>query len=213
MTDPSPRPLVVTVVLVLVSAGCLGVITGQEPASFEADPATVTDDTLQSTGYVETGVSPQVINRTVSAAGQSREVEVTNHVAEYERTVELAGASGEFARFTVVSTPAIELFGRTFNPVGDLSNRELAQRVQSEYGSIDDLEVAGERSVRVLGTATTVTRFTGTATVAGGVEIDVVIHLAKLEHDGDFVIAVAAHPSAIQGERGRVDSLLAGISH
>ena len=44
-------------------------------------------------------------------------------------------------------------------------------------------------------------------------DIDVYVHLTKVRHDGDYVIAIAVHPQGLPGEEERVDALLEGIEH
>ncbi|SNR31751.1 hypothetical protein SAMN06266787_1011243 [Halorubrum ezzemoulense] len=65
-------------------AGCtaLDVATGDGPAEFAAGTATVADATLSESGYELNEVSDETISREVEAAGQTREVRVTNTVAE-----------------------------------------------------------------------------------------------------------------------------------
>lgn len=125
-------PLVIATLVLL--AGCVGVITGTEALLVEAEPISVSPAAQSAAGYEAVRTTTQELEREVSAAGQSREVVVTNHVAEYARSVDAGPlGSGEFARFVVVSTPAVEVLGQTFNPVGDMSDRELAELAQEQY--------------------------------------------------------------------------------
>lgn len=155
------------------------------------------------------------MTREVSAAGQTREVEVTNHLAEYSRSVSVAPlGEGELARFIVLSTPAVEVLGRTFNPVGDMSNRELAEEVQSQYEGLGNLRPAGERTVSVLGTDATVSTFTGDAELGEtGQTVELTLHVTRVRDGGDFIVAIAVHPALLDGEAERVDTMLGGIRH
>lgn len=213
---PSGRPPAVLVLSLLVlSTGCLGVLTGTEPLVLEAEPATVSGPAAADAGYEEARRTSQELTREVSAAGQTREVTVTNHLAEYARSVAIEPVgSGEFARFVVVSTPAVELFGRTFNPVGDLSNRELVEQVQSEYEGLENLRAVGERQRTVLGSETTVSTFAGDARLgATDRTVELTVHVTRVRDGPDFVIAIGVHPSAVPGEAERIDRLLSGIQH
>lgn len=215
MVSPGRRiPLVLLGVLV-ITAGCVGVLTGNEPLVLEAESVAVSSAAQNDAGYAEIRTTTQELRREVSAAGQTREVVVTNHVAEYARSIDAGPiGTGEFARFVVVSTPAVEVFGKTFNPVGDMSNRELAEQVQGQYEGLRNLEPAGERGVTVLGTTSTVSAFTGDAAVKGTDQtVEVTLHVTRLRDGPDFIVVIAAHPTLLDGEADRVDTMLGGVRH
>lgn len=198
----------------LVTAGCVGVLTGAEPLTFEAGTASVSPAAQEAAGYEEVRRDVQAMTREVSAAGQTREVEVTNHLVEYSRSASVATVgAGELARLVILTTPAVEVLGRTFNPVGDLSNRELAEEVQSQYDGLGSLEPAGERTVDVLDTRATLSTFTGEATVGPtGEAVELTLHVTRIRAGGDFLVVIAVHPSLLD-ETNRVDTMLAGLSH
>lgn len=206
------RPLLAVVALAVLTSGCLGALSGSGSLTFSSQPVSVADAALSETGYEVEREGTETIERNFTVGGQTRTAEVTNHVAEYSRSVEVPGVGeGTLARFAVLTTPQVNVLGETFNPVGELSNRELAERIQSRYENIDDISQASERSVRVLGPPTTVTKFSATVTV-GGVEVPIYLHVTKTQHESDFVIAVAVHPQAID-EESRINRLLGGIEH
>lgn len=208
------RLAAVALVAVLLTSGCLGFITGQEAASFESTPVSVSESARSDAGYQEVRVESETVTRTFSAAGQSREVEVTNHVAEYSRSAQLPVlADQEVARFTVFSTPQVNVLNRSFNPVGDLSNRELAQRLQEKYETISDVRPVGNRTVTALGKGRRVSKFRATATTVGGQDVDVVLHVANFRHEDDFIVVVAVYPEKLDGEQANVDTLIGGIQH
>lgn len=210
-----PR-LLASLVLVglLGTAGCVGVLTGDQPLTFDAASVSVADDARQSAGYEEVRVEPDTLTREFTVAGQTREVEVTNHVAEYSRSVDLGPlGSGEFARFAVLSTPKVEIAGRTFNPVGEMSNRQLVERVQGQYDGLRNVQPAGERTRTVLGASRSVSTFTADAEVAAGQSVELLFHVSKFEHGEDFVVVIAVHPSALDREADRVDTMLGGVQH
>lgn len=204
---------VATVVVLLLSAGCLGVLTGSEPLEFTASPATVTDDALTEAGYQETDVEEQPIERDVTVAGQERTVKVTNWVARYGRQVDL-GPLGEqeLGVFVLLSTPQVEVVGRTFNPVDDMSNRELLQELQGNFEGLEVGERTGSDQARLLGRETTVETYDGTATVEGR-EVDLRIRITRVTHEGDIVIAVGAYPAQFPEEGDRIETLLGGVTH
>lgn len=200
----------VLLVCLMVSSGCIGFITGEEPLTFTAGQATVSDQALSETGYEKTRAAEQGINR--SFAG--RKVKVTNHLVEYKRQVTLPVlGTQEFARFTVLATPKVEVAGKEFNPVSHLSNQELAKQLQEKYDTIENVQLVGNRSVKVLGSGVRVSKFTARATMATGQSVDVYLHVAQAETDHDFVIALAVYPQSLEGEQGRIDTLLKGIQH
>lgn len=205
----------VLLVLLVVSAGCVGVLTGSEPLLVEASSVSVSSTAQGDAGYEEVRTTTQELTREVSAAGQTREVVVTNHVAEYARSIDAGPlGSGELARFVVVSTPAVEVLGQTFNPVGEMSNRELAELAQDQYQDLENLESAGERRVSVLGTQATVSRFTADATLQGtGQSVELTLHVTRIRDGGDFIVVIAAHPTLLPDEAERVDAMLGGIQH
>lgn len=199
-------------VVVLVSlAGC-SVITGEGPLSLTASEATVSETALSETGYESRNVSERSFSRTVSALGQTREVELTTHAAVYERPVTAGGQATPAAGFVVLSTPGVEVSNRTLNPLSGLSPGDLVQVVETGYDGVSVGDGVATRNVTVLGQPTTVTRFEGAAT-ADGTEAPVTVHATTVEHEGDFLIAVAVHPTGLPGETARVDTLLAGLVH
>lgn len=204
-----------TLALFVLTAGCLGVLTGSEPLELESNPVSVTSTAQSDAGYEEVRTTTQTIEREFSAAGQTREAVVTNHVAEYARSVSVEPlGSGDLARFIVVSTPAVEILGQTFNPVGAMTTRELVELVQDRYAGLEDVEEAGERTATVLGESVTVSEFTGKAEIATSDQrVDVTIHVVRVRSGPDFIVAIGAHPTALGGEADRIDTMLRGIDH
>ncbi|WP_435196539.1 DUF6517 family protein [Natronomonas sp. EA1] len=192
-------------------AGCLGFLTGTEPLTFAASPVSVSPDARSGTGYREVRVGPQTTTQTVTVAGQTREVEVTNHAAQYDRELNLAVTSTRFASFVAFSTPRLSVAGQSLNPLAELSNEEIANMV-AEQANVQDLSRTGERSVPMLGTTATVVTYEGTATL-GGVQAEVRVHLTDpVEAGDDLVLGLAVHPRQVD-ERARVDRLLSGVTH
>ena len=195
------------------AAGCLGVLTGEEPLTFEASRATVRQSALDDTGYAEDEVSRMPISREFSAAGQTREVEVTNWLARYERSLDL-GPLGEqeIGLFVVLSTPQVRILDRTFNPVGDMSNRELLQQVQGRFEGFSVGSRADTRTLRVLGSDVDVDKFEATATYSGQ-EIELFVHVATVGHGEDFVVPIAVYPQRLPGEQDRAAQLYRNLEH
>lgn len=208
------RFLAVALVAVLLTSGCLGFITGTQAKTFESKPVSVSDSARSQAGYQEVRVEAQTHERTFSAAGQSRTVKVTNHLAEYSRSAQVPVlADQEVARFTVLSTPKVTVLDRAFNPIAGKSNRQLAQRLQEKYETISDVQLVGNRTVTALGSGRSVSKFTATATTVAGKETDVVLHVASFPHGEDIIVAVAVYPKQLDGEQAKVDTLISGIQH
>lgn len=204
--------VVVAFAALVATSGCLGILDG--PVEFSASPATVSDGTLEETGYEEEGVESSEVTRTYSAAGQSKNVTVTNRVAMYERNVDLPGIGEQRAAvFSAFASPEVNVLGQTFNPLADYSNRELAELAQEQYSSLSIGSEVATRSVTVLGESTEVSKFEGTADLAAGQSVDVYVHVTKVKHDGDFVVCVAIYPQQLDGEQANVDALLRGVEH
>lgn len=199
--------------VLLTTSGCLSIVTG-ETLEYEAAPGEVSESALDDTAYEFDGQETQTVTRNYSAAGQERTVEVTNYATRYQRAVEL-GPLGEqeLARFVVFTTPAVEVAGQTFNPVGDWSERRLVERLSSEYEGLQDVSHVNNRTVRSLGEDRRVAKFSGEATVLGDRTVDVYVHVTKFRHGDDFVVAVGVHPERLPDEQDRVDDLIRGIDH
>jgi len=200
-------------VVLMVSSGCIGFLTGSSALTFAANDVRVSDQALSETGYEESRDESQNVTRTVSAAGETRNVTVTNHVAEYQRSVSLLGSSQPLARATVIASPEVEVAGQTFNPLADLSDRDLAQQLQSEYDTVENVQFESNRTVTVLGDEVTVSKFSAEATTQGGQSVDVFVHITKTKDGDDFVVGVAVYPQRLDGEQQAVDTLLSGIEH
>lgn len=200
------------VALLVVSSGCTGLFDDQ--LSFAASKATVDDDALTETGYEETRVERADVQRSFSVGDRSTNVSVTNRVAVYDRSIDLPFVgSRRAAVFAVVSTPEVSVLGQSFNPIGNYSNRELAALAQQQYGSLTVGDTVDTRTVRALGQSANVTTLAGRATLQGGQSVDVRVHVTNVNHGSDHVVAVAVHPTRLDGERQRVDRLLAGVAH
>ncbi len=196
----------------IATSGCLGILGG-DGVEVSASQATVSEDALQETGYEEVSVEESEVTREFSAAGQSRNVTVTNWVAMYERTVDVPVIGEQRAAvFGAFASPEVSVLGQSFNPIDDYSERDLAELAQQQYDGLSVGQTASTREMTVLNESTEVTKFEGTAEISGQ-SVDVYIHVTKVKHDGDHVVAVAIYPQDLDGEQERVDALLTGLEH
>lgn len=200
--------------VLLVTSGC-SFITGQDALTFTASDVSVSQQAVDDTGYSESRDTTQGITRNFTVGNETRTVEVTNHIAEYKRQVEVGPVvSGELARFTVFSTPKVSIAEQgPFNPVGELSNAELARRLQQEYDTIQNVQLVENRTQQMLGEEVTVSKFSAEARTQAGQTVDVYLHVAKTDHGDDFVVAVAVYPQQLDGEQQRVNTMLGGVQH
>ncbi|MFB6251791.1 MAG: DUF6517 family protein [Halobellus sp.] len=197
----------------LLTSGCLGFVSGDEPLTLSADPAAVADAAAQDARYTTNGTEPLEFNRTVEVAGQERRIEATNYITPYTKRMEV-GSLGEtdVGLFTVVSTPAADVGGQTLNPIGQFSNERLVQFVQQQYSGLSDVQRVGARNITVQGTETRVTKFSATSTIQGQ-EIDVYVHVTKYRHGDDYIFGLGVYPQQLDGEEANVIAMLRAIEH
>lgn len=205
------RIIAVVAVAALVTLSGCGFILGNEALTASAEPVAVDDSAQSDTGYEQTRRTALGVERSFQVAGQTRNVSVTNYLAEYGRTSDALLSDQQVARVTVLSSPKVEVLGQSFNPLGELSDRELAQQFQEQYGSLDDLQFQSNRTTSILGSERTVSKFTAQAQTQG-TSVDVNVHISKFEDGDDYIIAVAIHPQQID-EQSNVDAMFGGIVH
>lgn len=208
-------------VLAAGTAGCLGVILGED-LEFEASPGSVSDLAQEDTGYEQHEVTDIVVERTVEAGGESRDVVVTNWQAKYDKAVELAdvpAVEGQRARaavFSVLSSPQVDVLGREFNPIADMDPAEIADQVQDRYDGMDDLQEVGSESVTLLGESTTATGFEGSAELLDvGVDVEMLLWITEsVESGDDHVLVLGGYPTLLEAEeRSNVFRLIEGTEH
>lgn len=197
-------------------AGCVGAVTGDEPVEFAATEATVSTAALQDAGYEKRTIDDFVVAREVETAGITREVEVTNWRAEYERSLPL-GPLGEPPAAVVValSTPQVDVLGRSFNPVAEMSSDDLVEEVQGRYEAVQNAERVDTATLSILDADVAVTRYEAEAKLLPlDATIDVYLHVSEpIDHGDDFVVCVGAYPQLIPGEGGTVNDLFRAVTH
>ncbi|NHN48870.1 hypothetical protein G9464_14875 [Halostella sp. JP-L12] len=199
---------------VVAGSGCLGFITGEEAQEFEASPATVNDAALEETDYQQSGdqeSEEMEVTRTVEGGGQERDIKAVNYISQYERKISILGMEKRAAVFVAFTTPKVEILGKTFNPVGEMSNRELVQQVQGKYEGLSVGEEVDARETEMLGETVEISKFEGQADL-DGTTVDVYVHVGQTDHDGDFVIPIGIYPQRIDDEEA-VFTLLDGVEH
>lgn len=193
------------------TAGCLGAVTGDEPLEFGSERATVPEATLESTGYELVDERSPTVSRKFSVAGQTRTVTVTNRVTTYEKAVDL-GPLGSFraALFATFTTPKIQIAGKAFNPIAEMSNKDLLGTIASRYDGLTIGDKMGSKEVETLGQTTTVERYEATTTIQGQ-EVPIYLLLARVQHGDDFVVPVAGYPRQMTDEESNAYTLIENL--
>ena len=196
------------------TSGCLGVLTGSEPARFTAGVASVPEETRTDTGFETVRVETVTNEREFSAAGQTRSVVADNTLAEYDRAVEIPNV-GRYraALYATFTTPAVEVLGETFNPIADTTPAEIARRALDRVESLEPPERTGETTLPFLDGETTVGLFETDATLVDGVELSIDLLVTEPVRIGpDFVVGVAGYPTLLP-QRDAIETLLAATTH
>ncbi|WP_128478274.1 DUF6517 family protein [Halorussus pelagicus] len=202
----------VSLAVLLVLGGCTGFLSG--PVSFAASQATVSDDALEETGYQHNSTKAMNVSRTFEGAGQSKEVKVTNWISEYHQRVGLPGVGDQkVAVFATFASPKVEILGKSFNPLEKYDDRQLAQQFTSQLDSVRGIEQVDSQNRTMLGKTTRVSKFKGSVTTAMGIEFDAYLHVTKVEHEGDFVVAIGVYPQKLPGQDQKVYRLIRGVQH
>ncbi|QSW98842.1 DUF6517 family protein [Haloterrigena alkaliphila] len=203
------------------SAGCLSGLI-DDMTTFEASPIRVSEAAAGEAGYEYQGTTELVEER--EFGGES--VEVTNYLTEYTRTIDMPldgfGEQPEAGVFAFVSTPQVRVAGEDFNPVGDMSEAELAEYIQKQYEQFELGDGIGGRAIQPddiegLDTIVSFQSYEGTATLQGETEIDVLLDIARAEDSGDHLVVAAVYPDdsdlPMETERERADTMTTGIQH
>lgn len=230
-------PLVLAVAL--ATSGCLGVVLG-DPLAYEAQPAGIDEGARSQNGVVHLNQSTFTVRHEpdLPLLG-TREVRIVSHVSVYAfvgdgplpgdsaRTVDgnVSAVGGNAATIDgdatatpsagtliVVSTPRAEYLGQGLNPLGRLPTRELVEQVGGRTGEQNGVAYVGETTVTVLGTGTAVEKYRSTTT-AGNVSVETFVYVARVEHDGDYLIAVAVLPRDLADREPALYAAIAGIRH
>ncbi|MEA1932280.1 MAG: DUF6517 family protein [Euryarchaeota archaeon] len=187
-------------------SGCLSGVLGTV-TSLESTPAGVSESALDSTGYAAVGIEEIVTEETVEVAGQSETIAVTSYLSNYEKQVGIEGlAQQATATFAVLSTPKLEIAGRTMNPVGEMSGREVVELIGDNYESIDGIEHDSDETITILDQSTTKSRFVAEANFSG-LPLELDIHVTEaVDRGDDLLVAIGVYPRQFrmtEGENAR----------
>ena len=188
----------------------------QQEFSFTATPGRITQQVLSNAGYNPDQQEEIIQQRTVEAAGQERDVTVTNYLRTYTRSISQRGISRELVA-AIFTSPSISIVGQQFNPLADLGLKELLERTQGRFSDYDapqlqEVTRSGEFSIQSLATETTVGVFS--AVTAGTPAVDIEVLISRFKHDGDYIILRGGYPQSVtETERQRVRTLFENIAH
>ncbi|WP_241431461.1 DUF6517 family protein [Natrialba hulunbeirensis] len=201
-----------------LTAGCLDFALGNGPLEFSAGRVAPHDDALGQTGYAEESVEEQALEESVDVgAGIEREIRAGFWQSTYVKDVELAPiGEEEAALFTALSMPAVEILGRSFNPLEDLGNHDLVERlleeVDSEAGQIEDIEHKESFGLEILGDGRDVDTFVGQSTFDGE-EIEIELTLTSFVNEDDLLVLLGTHPEMLAEESANIEELLESVEH
>ncbi|MFU8868035.1 DUF6517 family protein [Natronococcus sp.] len=198
-----------------LGAGCLDVVSGEEPLEFAADRVEPTEATVAETGYESRRSERASIDRTVEA-GLEREVRASIWQSVYSKTREHRGEDREASLFAAVSTPEMAVAGRSANPLADASSEELLEeildRVDGPHGDLEGLERERSFALEILGTGREVDVFAG-ETDLDGERVGVDVLIASFDHEGDFLVTVGTHPTLLAEESANLELLMESLEH
>lgn len=196
---------------IATSAGCLDAATGEEPLTFEAAEVRASETAVDDTGYEHQTTDTVPVTKEVEVGGQSREVEAINVVAKYDKAIDMGPlGSQRSALFVVASTPKAEIAGRTFNPIEDMENQELAEEFQSQYGEMTVRDELERDTISVLDEDIECSMFDA-ETEFEGHRLDVYLHLGVAETDDDFVVVLGGYPQEIADEEANIVTLAESV--
>ncbi|WP_227134839.1 DUF6517 family protein [Halorubellus salinus] len=201
---------VVALVLVVVTSGCIGFVTGEEALVYQANEVSVDADAKTATGYERQLREELTVNQTVS----DRRIEVNNWYLRYEKYDDIAEeTTGVLA---VVSTHRVDVFGHTTNPYANMSYGGLLANLTADYdtafGNLENARFVENKTATVLGKEARVGVF-ATTTTFGGEEVEVKLYVTRVRHGDDIVLAIGGHPTKLPAGEQEILAMIEGIQH
>lgn len=181
----------VVLVLVVLTAGCTGLLGGPSDLTFTAGPIAVDHAAVAGSGFVVASDESFAFNESFEAAGEERTVRVNADMVHLQRDYGVATP----AHVVVLSTPDIELLGQQIELADRIGPLSLVDRASESVGELEREQKVRDRDVRVLGAQRTVEVYRGTA-AEDGRDAAVLIFTASFAHDGDTIVVVATTPVA-----------------
>lgn len=185
------HPRGAVVVLVLLTAGCTGLVGGTADLTFTAGPVTVADAAVADSGFVVASDESFAFDESFEVAGEDRSVRVNADMVHLQRNYGMATP----AHVVVLSTPDIELLGQQIELADRIGPLSLVDRASESVGELEREQKVRDHEVTVLGGPRTVEVYRGTA-AQDGQEAVVLIFTASFTHDGDTIVVVGTTPVA-----------------
>jgi len=210
------------VAALLVTAGCVGFVVGEEPLSYEANNATVPDD--RRGGYEPVREEVVVQNQTINESGVNRTVTVSNYAGVYTKNESINAEGQELASLAVISTPVVDVFERPLNPVGNMTERQLLEFLteqvnDSQYGQVEEFErVPAEEvgpeteDVTILGQETDIVVFQSTQEVQGRT-VELRVYVTRVHHGDDYVVMLGGHSMLHPAEGYAIVDMMRSVEH
>lgn len=196
---------------VAATGGCMDAATGEGPLTFEAAEVRASETAIEDTGYEHRTTETVPFTKEFEIGGVSREVRADTVVSKYDKAIDMGPlGSKRSALFVVASTPKAEVAGRTFNPIEDMDNRELAEEFQSQYEEMTIREEIGTSVISVFDEDVDLSTFEA-ETAFEGQPIDIRLHIGVAETDDDLVVLLGGHPRRLTDEKANVVTLAESV--
>ncbi|MFC4542058.1 DUF6517 family protein [Halosolutus amylolyticus] len=197
------------------TAGCLDFVQGNEPLEFHADRVAPAQSALEDTEYEERAIEKETIEESVEA-GVEREVRATVWLSSYTKEMAYQDEQQEASLFTAISIPGMEVAGRSFNPIDDMTNEELldefVDEMDGEHGQVEDLDHQETYTLEVLDGTRDVDVFLG-ETEFQGERVDVELRMTSFDHEGDILVLLGSYPEMLADEGPTIDDLMKSVEH
>ncbi|WP_306058342.1 DUF6517 family protein [Natronococcus wangiae] len=198
-----------------LTSGCLDVVFGGEPLEFDADRVAPADAALADADYDEHEIDQRSLDRTIGA-GVERQVRGSFWTSTYTKRREYEGELRDASMFAAVSVPGMKALGRSVNPLDGLSSEELLEeileRVDGEYGSIENVTHEESFSLEILDAGREVDTFVG-ETVFESEPVDVDVTITSFNHEDDLIVLLGSHPDLLAEESANLEILMESVEH
>lgn len=202
---PSRRALLATVGSVGVASALAGCDTDLTSQEFEATPVVLTGEGQELLGLPEFELSESTRTESVGDVGEvtaTSYLSIHSRPAEGEPPLRFDEPDPRFRRVGVLSTPSPELVGGVINPfasepldelVAGEEGREFLARTgvlgTSDFEWQDGPRPVDTRDVEFLGETTQARSYMGIALGGEAGPMTVLLNLARIQHEGDVVVA------------------------
>jgi len=204
------RSAAALLVVVVLTAGCMGVILGEDDLEFESGETVIENETVASSGYELQHEETQTLNETVSVAeGNETRIIVRNHMARYGPESDLPSGIGPI-QVGLITTPDASVAGQSVNPLLRMDSYERAFRFLPETDE-SGFERYGNYTVEPFDGPATVTVF---ATESEADEDpEAFVHVMQVPREnGDAVLAYAMHPAG-EAEAEAIPGLFSALEY